>query len=252
MTRVKTEDLGGVRLLTLSRPEKKNAFDVAQAEELWAAIEAADADDAVRVIAVTGEGDYFTGGADITLFRDFASLDPASLKKVAGLYEPLRACAKPTVAILQGHCVGMGVTVLPSFDLVYAADHITFTTPFVKIGLVQEYGSSHTLPRLLGLQRAKELLLRASPLDAKTAAEWGLVTRVFPADRLRDEAMKIATELAGNPPGAVAEAKRLLEVGVMASFDEACRAEDDALASRYGSPENVKAVTAILSRKKKA
>lgn len=251
-TRVKTEDLSGVRLLTLSRPEKKNAFDVTQAEQLWAAIEAADADDAVRVIAVTAEGDYFTGGADITMFRDFASLDPDSVKQVAGLYEPLRACTKPTVAILQGHCVGMGVTMLPSFDLVYAADHVTFTTPFVKIGLVQEYGSSHTLPRLIGLQRAKELLLRATPLDAQTAADWGLVTRLFPAATLREEALKIATELAGNPPGAVAQAKRLLDVGVMASFDEACRAEDDVLATRYGSPENVAAVTAILSRKKKA
>lgn len=247
--RVRSEDRDGVRLLTLSRPEKKNAFDVAQATQLWEAIEAAAADDAVRVVAVTAEGDYFSGGADVNLFLNIATTDPKGLAKVGRLYEPLRACAKPTVAIVQGHCVGMGVTVLPHFDLVYAADHVTFRTPFVQLGLVLEYGSSEALPRLIGPQRTKELIFRAAPIDAATALAWGLVTRTFPAAALRDEAMTIATEIAAMPPGAIRECKRLIDTP--RSFDEATVAEDGVLMSRYGSKENVEAVMALMARKQK-
>lgn len=248
--RVRITDEGAVRLLTLSRPEKKNAFDIAMATQLWEAIEAAQSDPSVRVVAVTGEGDYFSGGADVSLFLSFASLDPRDVAKVGRLYEPLRACEKPTIAIVQGHAVGMGVTLLPHFDLVYAADHVTFTTPFVKLGLVLEYGSAYTLSRLIGPSRTKELILRAAPLDALTAADWGLVTRVFPATALRASALGIAQELAANPPSALAESKRLIERGAHMSFDEATQAEDAALASRYGSDENVRAIHEILQRKR--
>jgi enoyl-CoA hydratase/carnithine racemase len=250
-TRVRAIDHGAVRLLTLSRPEKKNAFDVEMATQLWSAIEAAQADPAVRVVAVTGEGDYFSGGADLNIFLNISGLDPADVKKVARLYEPLRACTKPTIAIVQGHCVGMGVTVLPHFDLVYAADHVTFTTPFVKLGLVLEYGSAYTLSRLIGLSRAKELILRATPLDARTAAEWGLVTRTFASGELVASALAIAEELAQNPPSALAESKRLLDLGMELGFDEATQAEDAALMTRYGSDENVRAITALMARKKR-
>lgn len=249
--RVSARDEDGVRLLTLTRPEKKNAFDVAQATQLWDAIEAAAADDSVRVIALTAEGDYFSGGADLNVFLNVGSIDPRDLAKVGRFYEPLRACPKPTVAIVQGHCVGMGVTILPSFDLVYAADHVTFRTPFVELGLVLEYGSSHTLSRLIGPQRAKELVLRAAPLDAATAADWGLVTRLFSADALEHEAMAIAKEIAAKPPGAVAQCKALLDAGLETTFEVAARAEDDVLASRYGSKENVEAVMALMSRRSK-
>jgi enoyl-CoA hydratase/carnithine racemase len=249
--RVKIEDEGAVRVLTLNRPEKKNAFDVPLASQLWAAIEAAQADDGVRVIVVTGEGDYFTGGADVNLFLQMASLDPNEVVKVARLYQPLRACTKPTIAVVQGHAVGMGVTILPHFDLVYAADHVTFRTPFVTLGLVLEYGSAYTLSRLIGVQRAKELILRAAPLDAKTACEWGLVTRIFPASGLRSQALAIATELAAHPPGALAESKRLIDRGLSMSFDETTQAEDVALGARYGSPENVSAIMAMMERKRR-
>ncbi|MCA9610100.1 MAG: enoyl-CoA hydratase/isomerase family protein [Myxococcales bacterium] len=247
--RVRVEDVEGVRLLTLSRPEKKNAFDVAQATQLWGAIEAAATDDAVRVVALTAEGDYFSGGADVNLFLNIATTDPAGLAKVGRLYEPLRACPKPTIAIVQGHCVGMGVTLLPHFDLVYAADHVTFRTPFVQLGLVLEYGSSEALPRLIGPQRTKELILRAAPIDAPTAADWGLVTRVFEAASLHEEAMRIATDIAAMPPGAIAECLKLIDTPH--GFDEATRAEDAVLMTRYGSKENVEAVTKLMSRKKK-
>lgn len=129
---------------------------------------------------------------------------------------------------------------------------MTFTTPFVKLGLVLEYGSAYTLSRLIGISRAKELILRAAPLDARTAASWGLVTRTFVGEQLREEALRIAKEIAENPPGAVAQSKRLIEKGMELSFADATAAEDAVLVTRYGSEENVKAIMALMERKKKA
>lgn len=250
-SRLRIEDVGAVRIVTLSRPEKKNAFDVPMASQLWDAIEAANADPSVRVLAVTAEGDYWSGGADVNIFLNIGTLAPTDLAKVGRLYEPLRACNKPTIAIVQGHAVGMGVTILPHFDLVYAADHATFTTPFVKLGLVLEYGSAYTLSRAIGPSRAKELILRGTPLDARAAADWGLVTRIFVAEHLRSQALAIAREIAENPPSAVSQSKRLIERGLDLDFDAAARAEEEVLATRYGSEENVQAIMAMMQRKKR-
>lgn len=247
---VRIEDHGPVRLVTLHRPEKKNAFNVPLGLELWRAIEEADADAKVRALAVTGSGDYFSGGVDLNVFMNMGSIDPQDLMRLARIYEPLRACKKPTMAIVQGHAVGMGVTMLPHFDLVYAADHVTFMTPFVKLGLVLEYGSAYTLSRLIGPSRAKEFILRAAPLDAKTAAEWGMVTRVFDREGLHAQAMAIAGEIAEQPPGAVAECKRLIELGLAQPIEAMFEAEHASLAARYGSPENLEAVMKFMTRKR--
>lgn len=248
---LKVEDRGAIRVLTLSRPEKKNAFDIALTEALWSALEAASADDAVRVVVVTGEGDMFSAGADVNLFLQAGqgTLE-GDISKVARLYEPLRASAKPVIAAVQGPAVGMGVTMLPHFDLVYAAEHATFLVPFVRLGLVVEYAGSFALPRLIGHQRTRELLLRAKPLDAPTAERWGLVTRVFPRESLFAEVMTIAEEIAAHPPGAILECRRLVDKGEQSSMQDAIAEENRVLATRYGSPENVEAVMAFLTRKR--
>lgn len=249
-----SHDHGPIRVLTLNRPEKKNSFDLALTEALWAALERASDEPGVRAIVVTGAGDLFSAGADVNLFLAAGSgaIDPVALSRVARLHEPLRASKKPVIAAVQGHAVGMGVTMLPHFDLVYAAEEATFLVPFVKLGLVVEYGGSFTLPRLIGHQRARELLLRGTPLDAKTAELWGLATRVFPRARLMDEVLAIASDIAQQPPGAVLESRRLVEKGLEASMQVAIDEENRVLASRYGSEENVAAVMAFLSSRKKA
>lgn len=246
-------DHGAVRVLTLNRPEKKNAFDLALTEALWTALEQASADDAVRVVIVTGSGDVFSAGADLSLFLQAAHPNPAGgdLTKVARLYEPLRASRKPTIAMVQGQAVGMGVTILPHFDLVYAAEDASFLVPFVRLALTVEYGGSFTLPRLIGHQRARELLLRPKPIDARTAEHWGLVTRVFPRDRLFDEVLAIAHDIAEQPPGAVLATRQLVSQGEVGSLLEAIGAEHEVLASRYGSPENIEAVMAFFQRRNK-
>lgn len=247
-----SQDHGAVRVLTLDRPEKKNAFNLELTDALWMSLEAASADPSVRVVVLTGSGDIFSAGADLNVFLEAATpKEGRDITRVGRLFEPLRACTKPTIAAVQGPAVGMGVTLLPHFDLVYAAESATFLTPFVKLGLVVEYGGSYWLERVIGASRAKELLLRAKPIDARTACDWGLVTRLFPRERLMDEVMAIAKDIADAPPGAVAETRRLMEHGRTHTLEEAFAEEGRTLATRYGSAENVEAVMAFLAARKK-
>lgn len=246
---LESEDRGLVRILSLKRPEKKNAFDMSLTETLWSAIEHASEDPSIHVVVITGFGDFFTAGADVNLFLGGAEGD---ISKVARLYEPLRACKKTTIAAVNGPAIGMGVTMLPSFDMVYAADHATFMVPFMRLALGVEYGGSYFLTRAMGHQRARELILRGKPLDATTAEKWGLVNRVFPKATLMDEVMVIANDVAAQPPGAVLACRRVLDRGLESGFDQAILAENDVLATRYGSEENQAAVMAFLASRKKS
>lgn len=247
------EDRGPVRILTLNRPEKKNAFDLAMGEALTGALAAARDDEAVKVVVVTAAGDAFSAGVDVTVFLQAGQGgdQPFDVRPIMALHETLRSFPKPLIAAVQGKAVGMGVTLLPHFDLVYASKGATFLTPFVRLGIVLEYGSSFTLPRLIGRQHTNELILRAKPIDAHIAEEWGLVTRTFASDELLDAVLEVANDIASCPQGAVRASKQLILQGEEAAFAESVQRENEALSTRYGSPENIEAVTAFLSRKKK-
>lgn len=248
--RVTIEDRGAVRWLQLNRPEKKNAIDVATAVELRQALAAADADEGVHAVVLSGAGDTFCAGVDVSVF--LAMDDAAALQPLSTIDQAFLAFSKPLVAAVHGKVVGMGVTLLPFFDLVYAAESTTFTTPFVNLGLVLEYSSSYHLPRLIGRQRTNELILRAQPIDGTTAAEWGLVTRTFGDDDLRRQVATIADDIAARPPGAVAACKALIRSGEGSSLAEADDNERDELSRRYGSPENVAAAKAFFARSRSA
>jgi enoyl-CoA hydratase/carnithine racemase len=193
---LRIEDHGAVRVLTLNRPEKKNAFSPALANALTDALVGAAEDDGVRVVVVTAAGDTFSAGVDVSVFLQMGQGEAPDVSKLTSLHETLRRFPKPLIAAVQGKAVGMGVTLLPHFDMVYAAKGATFLTPFVRLGLVLEYGSSFTLPRLLGRQRANDLILRGKPIDSAVAEEWGLVTRTFASDELLEATLEVATQIA--------------------------------------------------------
>ena len=244
-------DDGGVRYIALNRPEKKNAVSPELAVDLRAALEAAGADDSVRVAVVHGAGDDFCAGADLGVFLAIGRGELEGPRKVGELHLHLRAFSKPLIAAVHGQAVGMGVTLLPHFDMVYAADDASFLTPFVRLGLVLEFGSSFTLSRMIGRQRANELILGARPLDAATAENWGLVNRVFPASEMMSSVSEVASNLAALPPVAVAACKDLIRRGEEATLEDSIALEDETLAEFYGSPENIRAVEAFLESRRK-
>ena len=248
-------DVDGVRTLRLTRPKKMNAIHVPLARELHEALQSANQDPDVRVIVLGATGPVFSGGVDVSVFLAMAQAKETGVPfsdgvAITSLDQALRDVSKPLIAEVQGPAVGMGVTLLPHFDMVYAAERATFTTPFVSLALVLEFGSSFTLPRLIGRQRTNEFILRAKPLDARTAADWGLITRVFADDDLASAVAKIAKDIARQDPGAVADCRRLIQRGEQSSLGQATRAENDVLGARYGAEANVAAVTAFLQKGK--
>jgi enoyl-CoA hydratase/carnithine racemase len=235
----------GVTELRLNRPEKRNAITFAMYESLCAALEAAQADEAVRVVLLSGEGAGFCAGNDLQDFltgSEFTTQHP-----VLRLLRTLATFGKPLVAAVHGQVVGIGVTMLLHFDLVVAARTARFTMPFVALGLVPEAGSSLLLPRLVGQQRAAELLLLGTPCDAAAALGFGLVNRVVEENALLSEARSLAEALARQPPGALAATRRLLrgDAGeILARIEEEARI----FGAQLRSQEFQTRIRAVLAR----
>jgi enoyl-CoA hydratase/carnithine racemase len=212
-----------------------------------AAFDQVDADPTLRVALLTGTGDTFTSGNDIGDFQSRAANDGESS---TSRFLPTISCMqKPLIAAVNGAAIGVGTTMLMHCDLIVAARSARFVMPFTSLGLVPEAASSLLFPRLLGNQRASALLLLGEPLDAMTAQDWGLVNRVVEDDDLLPTARDIAQRLAGLPPQAVRETKRLMRHG--ARDVEARIAEELALfRERLGSPEAAEAFRAFMEKRK--
>lgn len=231
--------------LRLNRPAKRNAITFAMYAALDEALRAAQADGAVRVVMLSGEGAGFCAGNDLNDFLTgpaFSSAHP-----VMGFLHTLAAFGKPLVAAVHGQAVGIGVTMLLHCDLVLAARGAQLSMPFVSLGLVPEAGSSLLLPRLAGTQRAAELLLLGSGLDAEAAQRLGLVNRVVDEAQLLPEARSASRTLAQQPATALERTRRLLRgdpQDLHARIDEEARVFGEQLKSE----EFRAAVRAVLAR----
>src|SRR4029077_2111970 len=214
----------GVCEVRFNRPEKRNAITFAMYEAFVRALHAAQADQAVQVVLLSGEGAGFSAGNDLQDFLSGPQFTPAH--PVMELLRALATFGKPLLAAVHGQTVGIGVTMLLHCDLVIAARSTQLSLPFVALGLVPEAGSSLLLPRLVGYQRAAELLLLGQPFNADTAYRLGLINSVVEEAALLDEARALARALAQQPPGALTATRRLLRGDsreVLARIEEEAR-----------------------------
>jgi enoyl-CoA hydratase/carnithine racemase len=235
---------GGVCEIQLNRPEKRNAITMAMYGAIVDALNEARADDAVRVVLLTGAGASFTAGNDL---NDFLTQDLSGENNILSFLRLISTFRKVLIAAVHGQTVGIGVTLLLHCDLVVAARNTQMTMPFVKLGLVPEAGSSLLLPKAVGHHRAAELLLLGKPFDAEAGREMGIVNRVVEDPSLFAEARKLAREVAMQPPMALMAAKRLLrsEVGTVgARIDE----ELAAFRTQLGSDEFKAAAAAFFAK----
>ena len=235
----------GVCELRLNRPEKRNAITFAMYQRLAAELHAALDDSAVRAVLLSGAGTSFSAGNDLNDFLtgpEFTSAHP-----VMDLLRTLASFDKPLVAAVHGPTIGIGVTLLLHCDLVVAAQGTQLIMPFVALGLVPEAGSSLLLPRLVGQQRAAELLLLGQPLDTVAAQRLGLVNRVVEPDKLLEEARSLAQRLAQQPVDALRATKRLLR-GDAAELLARIEAEAQVFAARLKSEEFRTQVRAVLAK----
>jgi enoyl-CoA hydratase/carnithine racemase len=249
---IKTATLNGVATIEIARPEKKNALTVAMYQAMADALNAAQADPAVRAVLITGQPGIFTSGNDI---EDFMSRPPGqgSNNLDSPVFQFMRALLgidKPVVAAVTGAAIGIGTTMLLHCDLVYVSDEARLAMPFVSLGLVPEFASSLVVPRLLGNVKAAEKLLLGDPFSPEDAVEARIANAVLPAGEVVNHARRIAERFNSLPPGAVRETKKLLR---RTSTDEVLKTiaiEGELFGARLRSPEAMEAFQAFFQKRK--
>jgi enoyl-CoA hydratase/carnithine racemase len=245
---IKVETSGGVALIEIARPQKKNALTLAMYDAMTDAVTAAMADGSVRALLIAGQPGVFTSGNDL---EDFMQRPPSGEDSpVFRFMQVLAACEKPVVAAVTGLAIGIGVSMLLHCDLVYVSDSARLAMPFVSLGLVPEFASSVLLPQLLGHARAAEKLLLGETLSATEAVEFGIANAVLPAADVLPHAHRIAERFNALPPGAVRDTKRLMRAGTKDAIARAMQAEAAIFAERLKSPEAQEAFEAFFAKRR--
>ena len=225
MSRVLIESRSGdVTLVTLNRPEALNALDTELLLELRGAFTGLDA----RAVVLTGAGRAFCTGADL---KARATMDVGEWRAhhelVRETFAAIRSCPAPTVAAVEGFALAGGFELAIACDLIVAAEDAQFGLPETTRGIMPGAGGTKLLPELVGTARAKDLILTGRPIDAKTAASWGLVARIAASGGATEAALALATEIGGNAPLAVRAAKRSLNGGDELDAYWSCVPSDD-------------------------
>ena len=237
-------------LITINRPEKHNAISLATLRELQDAVAEAAADDAVKVLVLTGAGGRaFASGSDLSevIDRDFRkALEPI----VQGLAEQLERTPKPTIAAIDGICMGGGLEVALGCDLRIATPTSRFATPEGKLGIIPGGGATARLPRIVGRGWAMEMMLMGEPIDAERALAIGLVTRLVPKQELIPEARRMADHLAGFAPFVPRTMKAMVHFGMEASLAGALMLEKYAQGALVQTEDKQEGITAFLEKRK--
>jgi enoyl-CoA hydratase/carnithine racemase len=258
MTKVRYEIADGVARVTLARPEVLNAMDLEVFAGLREAGERAARNPAVRAVVVSGEGRAFSSGLDTSLFAALTAGSPAGaplpvdIAALQASFSVFETMPKPTIAAVGGLALGGGAQLALACDLRVAGDDAELGLYEIRWAIVPDLGGTQRLPRLVGVGRAKELVLTGRRIGAAEALAWGLVNRVVERARLEEEAMTWARELAAGPPLALAAAKRL--VGGALDVPVAAGLEREAAINRrlVGTDDFREAVTARLERREPA
>lgn len=246
MTEIQTSQADGILTIAFNRPEKKNALTAAMYTAIADAMEAAEADSAVRVLVFTGNGGTFSAGNDL---QDFLKNPPQGENSpVFRFLRAISTASKPLVAAVTGVAIGVGTTMLLHCDLVYLGAGTKLSLPFVNLAVVPEAASSLLLPAMIGYHRAAELLMLGEPFDAETARAHGIGNAIFPDAQVLAEAMQVAAKLAAKPPTALKLTKQLMRqsrgdvAGQMAVEGEHFRAQ-------LVSAEAREAMTAFMQKR---
>ncbi|MER6912389.1 enoyl-CoA hydratase-related protein [Streptomyces sp. NPDC000594] len=253
---VRSRDEGAVRWIVLDRPRTLNAITAEMREAVVALLAGASADPEVRAVVLTGAGDGFCSGADLRVSRapgaervagDVArTIRDGAQRLIAAVLE----CEKPVIAAVNGTAAGLGAHLALACDLVLAAREARFIEVFVRRGLVPDGGGAYLLTRLVGPQRAKELMFFGDAVPAAEAERLGLVNRVVPGDELEATAREWATRLAGGPTRTLALTKQLVNAALDGDRASAFAAEATAQEITMTTGDAREGVTAFVERRK--
>jgi enoyl-CoA hydratase/carnithine racemase len=247
MNELLTERSEGILRVQLNRPTKKNAMTTAMYTGLADLLNETDKNDDTNVVLLHGAGDSFTAGNDL---EDFAKNPPGTGDSPQGrLIQALINFGKPLVAAVHGFAIGVGTTILPHLDFVYAAESAKFQLPFINLALVPEFGSSYLLPIQVGYLQAAELIMLGEPFDAARASELGLVTAVVPDTNLLATATETARRLARKPAVALRICKDLMKRPQREQLELAVAREIQEFTVRVRSAETKEAIVAFFEKR---
>lgn len=258
MTIIALERRGPLAILTLNRPESMNALGApGDGDDVLAACNALNADRSVRCVILTGAGRAFSAGGDLKVMADPDGPFAGGAIKVRdhyrhGIHRAARAIYAldmPVIAAINGPAIGLGCDIACLADIRIASDRAKFGVTFLKIGLVPGDGGSWLLPRVIGMSRAAELLFTGSVIDADTASQWGLVSRVVEHEVLMDEAIAMAERIAGMPMHSLRLTKSLLRDGQNSSYDAALETAANAQVMSHGTADFHEGVAAMLEKR---
>ncbi len=248
---IRVEDQGRIRVISLDRPEARNAFNEALYDATTDALLDAASDNRIAVAIITGTGQSFSSGNDLNEMAARTTGAPFQNGRhgFTGFVDQLIEFPKPLLCAVNGLAVGIGATMLALSDLVFIAHDARVRCPFTRLGVAPEAASSVSFPRLLGRQNATWALLSSEWLSAQECVQMGLAWRVCSPDDLLAETLRHAAMLAAKPINSLVESKRVIVAPLKAELYEARERENDAFRVLLGGPANVEALTAFAERR---
>jgi enoyl-CoA hydratase len=245
------ERRGRIAIITINRPEKRNALNIKTREEGAALLAELDRDDSVGVVVITGAGDKaFIAGADIAEFAGRTAMMQRNVMTGRSLFTAMDSFSKPIIAMVNGYCLGGGCELALACDLRIASDTASFGQPEINLGIIPGGGGTQRLTRLVGEGKAMELILTGEIIDAKTAFTIGLVNHVVPADQLETKTMEIAGRIAEKGPIALRLGKEAVKIASRSLLDEGLRREVDLFGLCFSTADKDEGVKAFLEKRK--
>lgn len=245
---------GGVAVITFNRPKALNAMNSESLSELLDALKTCKSEEGIKAVVLTGSGDRaFVAGADISQMQNFKPYEALAFAEQGHeVMRFLEDLPKPTVAAVNGFALGGGQEIALACDIRFASEKAVFGQPEILLGVIPGWGGTQRLFRIIGLGRAKEVILSDMRINAQRAYEIGLVNRVIAADQLLPEAMAFARKLAELPGFALTMAKHSMNYGRDLPLDNACRLEMECFAQCFSTEDQKEGMKAFLEKRKAA
>lgn len=238
----------GIAVITVDRPERRNALSLEVKRELALAVETLEADQQVRVIILTGAGGYFVAGTDVT---EMLAMSPTYhlLQATDRVFVTLRNCSKPLIAAVEGYALGGGCELALSCDMIVCSETANLGQPEIRVGIMPGAGGTQRLVRTIGKYRALRLMLTGEPIDAPDAFAAGLVSELAPEGQALERAIALARTIVTMPPLAVRAIRELVQIGPDVPLETALTLERKAFQLLFDSADQKEGMRAFLEKR---